>query len=344
MQLDYSLTTPEERTELVKQILSLISNPSPQYLEKAADYILFVDKRDKTKKTVTHGRNVTIKKREISFEGLSSSLESGEDGLHSLIRNDKNILFCPKIGISAEDLETIPHLKEIYETREQLKSQLVSARGSRAYALKKQIIELSQDQYVVKMHYKPPVHSAPQFNIPNSLSLPDELSIAEDGLPRNDGVISFFNPAHISFLLSNYSKLSQESWEELQGDLKWTLLDLEALVDKSLTPLQLDILTLKIDGAENAKISEYIFKKYNKQLSEQRISTIWRSKIPKSIAAAATKQYLEWYYTEVEYGKWKRCGRCKQIKLAHPIFFSRNNSSKSGFYSICKECRSCRKQ
>lgn len=57
------------------------------------------------------------------------------------------------------------------------------------------------------------------------------------------------------------------------------------------------------------------------------------------IAETATKNFLEWYYTEKEKGKWKRCSRCGQIKLAHNIFFSKNNSSKDGFYSICKECR-----
>ena len=42
---------------------------------------------------------------------------------------------------------------------------------------------------------------------------------------------------------------------------------------------------------------------------------------------------------EKEYGKWKRCSRCGEIKLAHKLFFSTNKGSKDGWYSICKECR-----
>ena len=32
-----------------------------------------------------------------------------------------------------------------------------------------------------------------------------------------------------------------------------------------------------------------------------------------------------------------------QIKLAHNKFFSRNKSSKDGYYSICKDCRNKKK-
>ena len=48
-------------------------------------------------------------------------------------------------------------------------------------------------------------------------------------------------------------------------------------------------------------------------------------------------------FTFEEKGKWKRCSRCGQIKLAHNHFFSKNNTSKDHFYSICKECRNKKK-
>ena len=41
----------------------------------------------------------------------------------------------------------------------------------------------------------------------------------------------------------------------------------------------------------------------------------------------------------IEKGKYKTCSRCGQVKLAHPKYFSKNSTSKDGFYSICKECR-----
>ena len=64
-----------------------------------------------------------------------------------------------------------------------------------------------------------------------------------------------------------------------------------------------------------------------------------RNKIPKMIAYAAEVNFLNHYYQEVERGKWKKCSRCGQIKLAHNKYFSKNKTSRDGFYSICKNCR-----
>ena len=77
---------------------------------------------------------------------------------------------------------------------------------------------------------------------------------------------------------------------------------------------------------------------YSIQHSEQYFSTLWRKRIPKMMAEQAQKDYLIWYYTNEEYGNWKQCGKCGEVKLAHPFFFSKN-TSKDGFYSVCKECR-----
>ena len=69
------------------------------------------------------------------------------------------------------------------------------------------------------------------------------------------------------------------------------------------------------------------------------ISSLWRKKIPMLIASAAEDELLEWHFLNVEKGKWKRCSRCGQVKLAHNKYFSKNKTSKDGFYSICKCCR-----
>ena len=69
------------------------------------------------------------------------------------------------------------------------------------------------------------------------------------------------------------------------------------------------------------------------------ISSLWCNKIPKLIASAAEDQWLNWYYLNKEKGKYKKCSHCGQIKLAHNKYFSKNKTSRDGFYSICKECR-----
>ena len=104
-------------------------------------------------------------------------------------------------------------------------------------------------------------------------------------------------------------------------------------------PLYYDLVIYKIDGKQNIEIQELLEQKHGIKHSVEYISSLWRNKIPKLIAEKAQEDYLVWYYTNVEYGKWKRCSRCGEIKLAHNKFFSKNRTSKDGFYSICKCCR-----
>lgn len=109
MKLDYTLEDPEQRNELVKNILAETPDPSPAYLEVLADYlILCMEKQEKKEKAIlTDNRMTTVNRRETSFEGLVSQLENGEDGIYNLINEDKNVIFYPKISITKKDLEEI---------------------------------------------------------------------------------------------------------------------------------------------------------------------------------------------------------------------------------------------
>ena len=57
------------------------------------------------------------------------------------------------------------------------------------------------------------------------------------------------------------------------------------------------------------------------------------------IASVAEDDWLDNYYLNTEKGKYKKCSCCGQIKLAHNKYFSKNKTSKDGFYSLCKDCR-----
>ena len=95
VKLDYTLESPEERNELVKKILDEVENPTEQYLEALANYlILCMEKQERKEKNIlTENRLTTVNKRETSFEGLVSQLENGEDGIYNMITEDKNIIF-----------------------------------------------------------------------------------------------------------------------------------------------------------------------------------------------------------------------------------------------------------
>ena len=95
MKLDYSITSPTERNELVKKILEETPEPTEQYLEILSDYLINCMEKEerKQRKILTENRMLTVNKRETSFEGLASSLENGEDGIYGLIVQDKHQIF-----------------------------------------------------------------------------------------------------------------------------------------------------------------------------------------------------------------------------------------------------------
>ena len=174
------------------------------------------------------------------------------------------------------------------------------------------------------------------------MSFDETITMDENNMPVSDGLISFFNPTHISALLCHYSKLKEDAWGKFSSDAYFMMEDLDAAVDAALKekyPLYYDLVIYKIDGKQNIEIQELLEQKHGIKHSVEYISSLWRNKIPKLIAEKAQEDYLVWYYTNVEYGKWKRCSRCGEIKLAHNKFFSKNRTSKDGFYSICKCCR-----
>lgn len=350
IRMDFSLVTPQERIKKVEEIIA--NTPSERltsyYLEKLADYIIFaMDKEErKKKKILTDNRMITVNKRETSFEGLVGKLENGEDGIYNIMTNDKNIIFTPKVSITEEDIKTIPGLKELREEIAKVEEQCKTARGKRAFLLKKQLISMRQDQYALKDVYRKPVYV---MNITKSLSnldISEEVGLDENQEVVSTGLINFYNPKHISALLCNYSQIKEDCWDKFNSDIKWMMEDLDALVDSTLKmrfPLYYDLVIYKIDGKSNAEIQEILNEDYGIKHSVEYLSSLWRNKIPKMLADKAADDWLVFHYTNEEYGHWKKCGRCGQVKLAHNHFFSKNNTSKDGLYSICKCCRNKKK-
>lgn len=346
LKLDYKLESPVERTELVRKIVE--QTPPEQltnrYLEILSDYIIFaMDKQErKNKKILTDNRMVTVNKRELSFQGLVGKLENGEDGIYNMIANDKNIIFTPKISITPQDIAEIPELKQLRDAIDVVEKQMKAATGKRKFLLKKQLIEMRQDQYVIKNAYKKPIYCLNGIKSMAKLNLSENITINEKGEVSSDGMISLFDAKHVSALLCNYSKIKEEVWDRFGSDTYYLMQDLDTVTDCALKekhPLYYDLLIYKIDGKQNIEIQQLLYEKHGIKHSVEYISSLWRNKIPKLIAEQAQENYLIWYYTIKEKGKWKRCSRCGQIKLAHNRFFSKNKTSKDGYYSICKACR-----
>lgn len=346
LKLDYTLESPEERKELVEKILKETPEPSEKYLEILADYlVLCMEKKEKKeKKILTENRMTTVNKRETSFEGLTAKLENGEDGIYNLIANDKNIIFSPAISITQKDLREIAPLRELRESIVQIEKQISTASGKRLFALKKTLIQMRQDQYVIKNAYRKPIYFLKTMKSIGKLDLMEKITI-ENGDIKNDCLIDMYNADHISALICNYSQLKQDTYSDLGSDARWMMIDLDNIIEETLKdfPLYKDIIIYKIDGCTNLDIQAIILEKYGIKHSVEYISSLYRNKIPKMIAEYNQNQWLIWHYTYEEKGKWKKCSRCGEIKLAHNRFFSKNKTSKDGYYSICKTCRNSKK-
>lgn len=349
LKLDYTIQSPQARTALVQQIIDSLppEKLTKRYLEVMADYIIFaMTKQEKKDKLInTSNRMITVNKREKSFQGLVSKFQNGEDGIYNLITDDKNIIFTPKISITAEDVETIPGLKQLQQAIAETEARQKKAKGKNRFILKQQVIQLRQDQYVLKNSYKQPINCLNGIKNFYSLNFDDNIVI-KDGKIEDKSLISFMNPKHISALLCNYSRLKESCYGKFYTDGYFLMEALDKIVDQTFKkdfPLYYSLLIYKIDGKTNLQIQSLLQQEHNVHYSIQYISSLWRNKIPKMIAETATKNYLLWYYTNKEKGEWKRCSRCGQVKLAHNIFYSKNTSSKDGFYSICKDCRNKKK-
>ncbi len=284
----------------------------------------------------------TINKRETSLEGLMAQLENGEDGIYNLINESKSTILQPKISITKKDLEEVPFLAQLRDSIERWEGMLKTAEGKEAFIIKKALIEMRKDQYVIKAAYRKPVVPTKLVRSHPQIKLDEDYSIDKETGNIDFSGFTLCDPKICQAILCNYSKLKQNSWGEFEGDIYFLMEDFDRIASEALAdyPILEKIVECKIDGKLNIEIQEILVLEFGKKHSLEYISSLWRNKIPQLIAEKATEQLLDWHYLQVEKGKYKKCSRCGQVKLAHSKYFSKNKTSKDGWYSICKCCRS----
>lgn len=132
---------------------------------------------------------------------------------------------------------------------------LKTATGRDAFIIKKTLIDLRKDQYVIKNAYRRPITLTKISHGKNLIMLDGEEWVDEDGNVQSKGV-SFCNPEVCSAFLCNYSKLKEDSYSNFESNTWYMIYDFENLVDKALAgnPVYMRLVECKIDGMQNIDI------------------------------------------------------------------------------------------
>lgn len=284
---------------------------------------------------------VTVRKRETSLEGLVSQFEAGEDALYPMMTEDKNVIFRPKVAITQKDLDDIPELRQLRDAIKIWENMLKKTSGKNVYLIKKILIEMRKDQYVIKNAFRQPIPSTNLTYTRNFIPLADSWTLGENDLLEAKGV-SLTNPKVCAAILKHYSALREDAAGNFEKDLWYVMEDFDHIATLALAPYPLyeRIVEYKIDRLTSVQIQKKIEEEFNVNYTIEYISALWTKKIPKLIATKAEEEIIQFYYTNIKKGKYKYCKRCKTVKLMHPFYFAKNKPAKDGYYSICKECRS----
>lgn len=303
-----------------------------------------MEKQERKERAIlTDNRMSTVTKRECSFEGLVDQFENGEDGIYNLINENKHTIFQPKISITQHDLDTIPCLQQLRDSINAWEAALKRTSGRDAFVIKKALIEMRKDQYIIKQAYQRPIIAAKLTRSNRTYAPLDDKSClvtVEDGQDVEVKGISLMDPKVVSAILCNYSKLREDSWGNFESDIWYLMETFDAISYRVLKdyPVYLRIVELKIDKKQNEEIQKILQEEFNTTYSVEYLSSLWRNKIPKLIAAEATEDFITWEYKLRGYPM-KSCSKCGKTKPAHNQFFSRNKTSRDGWYSVCKHCR-----
>ena len=159
--------------------------------------------------------------------------------------------------------------------------------------------------------------------------------------PQTNIYIDFTNPEHVLNIYLMRADLRDQQLEDphnIYGAAAHLLNTLEYYETRAnLTPLQKDLLELKLRNTPNLEIAKQINKTYNKSYNENYISTIFHQKIIPSVADAALahREILEnIFYPE----NFKKCKDCGQILLMNSDNFVKQKKSSDGFSPRCKQC------
>lgn len=393
LKLDFTIVSTEERAQFVKDFFAAnpMFVPSKHELDTITNFILY-GKDPYINKEGAHDPELPPEKwtnmsarKEIDIPTKYSTWKkkepvSLEETLESPTFNESSLLIkqtplkVPRITIDRTLEADIPTMPELWKIIDEYSARLENPNlsNSERYKLRHTLIQLRQQQFLLKDIFKPMVQQSPNANRAIYLltELEEEIDWeARDGQfgfapmglyhlgdarfeapltlsnERDDWgynlkaryVIDFRNPDHIDQIVSFYEYLETYIVNHFDSAQKFILDTLEYYIKNTkLTDCQLAILRLKIGHTLNRDIAAKVNAEYNKTYSINYISTIYR-KVCAHISETAVRIY-NYYYERINPLAFKQCYYCKKLKLATPEEFTRKTRNSDGLSSKCKEC------
>ena len=110
-------------------------------------------------------------------------------------------------------------------------AKLKTTSGKDAYIIKKALIEMRKDQYIIKQAFRRTVvpTALTKSKTPGILREP-VYEFDESGFVKQEG-LTLMNPKLVSAILCNYSRLKQDSEGNFENDTWYLLYDFEILCD-----------------------------------------------------------------------------------------------------------------
>lgn len=142
-------------------------------------------------------------------------------------------------------------------------------------------------------------------------------------------------------LIRNYYDLKDKYEDDFHDDMWAILLTFEDLVSRTVLTKEEKFLLQELMGDSTRKeVSEAFQNKFKRKVSNYTLSKWTNTTIPNKILNTYRETLDDWLYTFKIKGKFKKCGRCGEIKLINnDRYFGARGGSKDGFDSICRTCR-----
>ena len=297
-------------------------------LEKVADYILAVDKKDDSINYKIYTSKELFDRACQEFNlinnvarangGMSMKYEEGEKLVEAfpIFQLPKNYKKVKDLKFSEKDLEKYPPMRDYYNFYNYLKEESKRLWNSkdlekedliRRGKIKKLLPEIKKDMMEVKRQMEQPIIW--------------KSPLKDNGCPDYDE-LDMFDKDVVKELLKVHKEV------DLQDDLSCIIVDLNNLIKRvKFTDKQKEVLELWRKGIETSIIAEEL------NLTSNSVIQYLNCAI-NSIIKQYEEDYENWYYLNIRKGQWKTCNRCKETKLVNQF----NRNGKKGLKPMCKKC------